>query len=259
MGTYTNLILDKKDGILLVTINRPEVRNALNWETWEEIGQLVGEINNDQSLKAVIITGAGDKAFAAGADLRWLLERPTIEALDPGAQGILTALENSIKPIIAAVNGYALGGGCELAMACDIRIASEKAKFGLPEPGVGVLPGAGGTQRLPRLVGKGKAKELIFTGDIIDATEAAQIGLVNKVVPHEQLLAAAFEMATKIASKAPLAIRMAKKVIDMGTATDFSTGLALEKLSQAFLNGSSDRVEGMSAFLEKRKPNFQGK
>ncbi|MCB8817115.1 enoyl-CoA hydratase/isomerase family protein [Desulfosporosinus shakirovi] len=259
MGTYRNLILENREGILLVTINRAEVRNALNWETWEDIGQLAKEINNDESVKVVIITGAGDKAFAAGADLRWLLERPSIEALEPGVQGVLTELENTIKPIIAAVNGFALGGGCELAMACDLRVSSEGGKFGLVEPTVGILPGGGGTQRLPRLVGKGKAKELIFTGEVIDAVEAERIGLVNKVVPHDQLLVASFEMAKKITAKAPLAIRMAKKVIDMGMATDFPTGLALEKLSQAFLNGTSDRTEGMTAFLEKRKPNFQGK
>lgn len=201
MRNYQNLLLEKRGEILLVMINRPEVRNALDWRTWEEIGLLTYDINNDQALRAVIITGAGDKAFASGADLRWLLEQPSVEALDPGAQGILTELENSIKPIIAAVNGYALGGGCELALACDIRIASVNAKFGFPEPSVGILPGAGGIQRLPRLVGKGKAKELIFTGEIIGAGEAARIGMVNKVVPHEDLLNAAFDMAGKIAAE----------------------------------------------------------
>lgn len=259
MGNYHNLLLDKREEILLVTINRPEVRNALDWQTWEELGQLASDINNDNTLRAVIITGAGEKSFAAGADLRWLLERPSVEALDPGAQGILNELENSTKPIIAAVNGYALGGGCELALACDLRIASEKSKFGFPEPSVGILPGAGGTQRLPRLVGKGKAKELIFAGDIISADEAERIGMVNKVVPHEQLLNTAFDMARKIADRAPLAIRLAKKVIDQGMATDFYSGLALEKASQAFLNGTNDRIEGMTAFLEKRKPKFRGK
>ena len=260
MGTYRNLLLENNDkGILLVTINRPEVRNAINWETWEDISNLARQINSDNSIKVVIITGAGDKAFAAGADLKWLLERPSIEALEPGAQGALTDLENTVKPIIAAVNGVALGGGCEVTLACDLRIASERAKIGLVEPTVGILPGAGGTQRLPRLVGVGKAKEMIFTGEIVDAAEAYRIGLANKVVPPDQLLPAAYEMAGKILEKAPLAVRMAKKVIDMGVATDFQTGLALEKLSQAFLNGTSDRTEGMTAFLEKRPPNFQGK
>ncbi|MDA8213201.1 MAG: enoyl-CoA hydratase-related protein [Clostridia bacterium] len=259
MGDYHNLVLEKRTDILLVTVNRPEVRNALNWETWQEIGRLARDIDSDSTVKAVVITGAGDKAFAAGADLRWLLGRTAADALEPGAQAALNDLENTTKPTIAAINGYALGGGCELALVCDLRIASEQARLGLPETGVGILPGAGGTQRLPRLVGKAKAKELIFTGEIIDAAEAERIGLVNRVVPHGQLLETALEIAERIIRRAPLAIRMAKRVIDLGMATDFATGLALEKSCQAFLYGTEDRLEGMTAFLEKRTPVFKGK
>ena len=191
--------------------------------------------------------------------MRSLREQTLVDALRPGVQGAVTRWSQVTKPVIAAINGFALGGGCELAMACDIRIASERAKLGMPETGVGIMPGGGGTQLLPRLVGKGKAKELIFTGEIIDAAEAEKIGLVNRVVPHEELIPAAQKMMEKILARAPLAIRLAKKVIDQGMETDLATGLALEKNSQAFLYATEDRMEGMNALLEKRIPRFKGR
>jgi enoyl-CoA hydratase len=255
---YENIILEKKNGIATITINRPQVRNALNKQSWMEIQKAVEEVKRDNEVKVLIITGAGDKAFVAGADINELHARTMLEALDALSQSILWEIDNLPKPVIAAVNGYALGGGCELAMACDIRIASERARFGQPEVGLGLLAGAGGTQRLPRLVGIGKAKELLFTGDIIDAAEAKEIGLVNKVVPGENLMQAAQEMAEKIMSKAPLAIRLTKAAINAGANMDMRAALALERLCQTVLFTTADRKEGTGAFLEKRKPQFKG-
>lgn len=256
---YQNILLDIKGAIGIITINRPEVRNALDPQTVGEIRQALDELAVNPDIGVVIFTGAGDKSFAAGADISKLRDRTMLEALQPGMQELYTQLEAFVKPVIAAVNGYALGGGCELAMACDIRIASENAKFGLPELNLGIIPGAGGTQRLARLVGKGKAKELIFTGEIISAQEAERIGLVNKVVPPEQLLPAAEEMAEKMLKKGPVALRLAKLAVNIGTETDQNTGLVVEKLAQALLMTTEDKVEGTTAFLEKRPPRFQGK
>jgi len=256
---FKNIILEKDNGIAVLTVNRPQVRNALNKDTVREIRQAIAEVREDDSVRVLIVTGAGDKAFVAGADLNSLQQRGMVETLANENQLVLTELASLEKPVIAAVNGFALGGGCELAMACDIRIASENAKFGQPEPGLGFLPGAGGTQRLPRLVGAAKAKELIFTGDVIDAREAEKIGLVNKVVPPEELMKAAREMAEKIMKKGPLAIRMAKLVIDKGLDVDLSSALLLERVSQTVLFGSEDRQEGIAAFFEKRPPEFKGK
>ncbi|MEW6275073.1 MAG: enoyl-CoA hydratase-related protein [Bacillota bacterium] len=253
------LLLEKRDGIALLTLNRPEVNNALDRQTWFALDEAIKEVRADAEVRVLIITGAGERAFAAGADVRWLKERPPLDLLERGPQAIMLDLEKLPKPVIAAVNGYALGGGCELAMACDIRIASEKARFGLPEINLGILPGGGGTQRLSRLVGKGKAKELIFTGDIIDAREAERIGLVNKVVPPEELMEATMAMAKKIMGKSPVALRVVKAVIDVGTGTDFPAALAYEQFGQTILWGTEDRQEGMAAFLEKRPPQFKGK
>lgn len=256
---YNNLLLKKEDGVALLTLNRPEVNNALDRQTWLELGDVVKEIHADMKVRVLIITGAGERAFAAGADVKWLKERPPLDLLERGPQAILYELERLPKPVIAAINGYALGGGCELAMACDVRIAGEKAKFGQPEINLGILPGGGGTQRLARLVGKGKAKELIFTGDIIDAREAERIGLVNKVVPTDKVIDAVFEMARKMVSKGSVALRVVKSVIDVGTGTDFMSALAYEQFGQTILWGTNDRLEGMEAFLEKRPPQFKGK
>jgi len=256
---FKNIILEKEEGIATITINRVGVRNALNKETWLEIREAIRNVRDDDGVKIVVITGAGDKAFAAGADIRGLKERTMIETLDGQGTDICTEIENLKKPVIAAINGFALGGGCELAMACDIRVAAENARFGQPEVNLGIIPGAGGTQRLPRLVGKGKAKELIFTGDIIDAKEAEKIGLVNKVVPQDTLMDAVKEMASKIMSKGPLAIRLAKTAINLGTELDLAKALEYERFAQSLLFTSEDRKEGITAFLEKRKPIFSGK
>lgn len=257
--SYRGIILERRDRIAILTVNRPEVLNALDPPTWEEIGAAVRDVERDPDIRVLIVTGAGEKAFVAGSDIRSLRERSMWDVLRYSSQDVLTELENMPKPVIAAVNGYALGGGCELAMACDIRIAADTARFGQPEVNLGIIPGAGGTQRLARLVGLGKAKELIFTGDIIDAYEAERIGLVNKVVPRDQLMDAAFQMAEKILAKGPLAVAMAKRVIQGGSNVDLPSGLAMEKLGQTILFATEDRREGMDAFLEKRKAQFQGR
>ncbi len=257
--TYQNLLMEIENKIAVITINRPDVRNALDNETVTEIRACLKSLETDPDIMAVIFTGAGEKAFIAGADIRGVQQKTFLDGLVSDMQALYTELENLGKPTIAAVNGFALGGGCELAMACDIRIASEKAKFGLPELNLAILPGAGGTQRMTRLVGKGKTKELIFTGDIIRADEAEKIGLANKVVPADQLLAASMEMAEKMITKGPLALRLAKMAINASSETDIHTGLLIEKLAQSILYTTEDKHEGTSAFLEKREASFQGR
>ena len=257
--TYENLILTKNNGLATLTVNRPQVRNALDQATWKEIRQALDEVAEDEAVHVLIVTGTGEKAFASGADLRWLRDRSMLATLEAYPQGVLAALESLAKPSIAAVNADALGGGCELAMACDIRIASERARFGQPEVRLGILPGAGGTQRLPRLVGMAKAKELILTGDIIDAAEALRIGLVNQVVPHDQLLAAATAMAEKIMQRGPIAVRLAKAAVQAGMEFGTGAGYAFERLAQTVLFGTEDHTEGIDAFLEKRPPQYKGK
>ena len=254
-----NWCLENKDGIGILTINRPRLYNVLDKQSWSELAEALQLVKEDRNIRVLIITGAGEKAFMAGADIKWLKERDALDILEGGPQAVLSQLEKLPKPVIAAVNGYAIGGGCELALACDIRIASEKAKFGQAEINLGILPGGGGTQRLSRLVGTGKAKELIYTGDIIDAFEAERIGLVNKVVSPETLMDSAFAMARKIAAKGPVALKIIKGVIDIGSGTDFATGLAYEQFGQAILFATEDRMEGINAFLEKRPAKFQGK
>ena len=257
---YTNIVLEKDGNIALITINRPEVRNALDPRTWAEIRGAIRDCRFDRDTRVVIITGAGGKAFASGADIRSLRERETLDVLKSEAQESLNDIENLDKPVIAAIDGFALGGGCELAMACDIRIATARSKLGQPEVNLGIIPGAGGTQRLQRLVGIGKAKELIFTGEIISAREAREIGLVNRVVDQpEDLLPAAGEMARKIIAKGPVAVSLAKTVINLGANTDINSGLLFEKFAQAIAFSTDDRIEGTTAFLEKRQPEFKGK
>ncbi|WP_027718214.1 enoyl-CoA hydratase-related protein [Desulfovirgula thermocuniculi] len=257
---YKNLLFQKDGSIAIITLNRPEVHNALDPQTWGELRAAIGECRRDPEVRVVIITGAGGKAFAAGADIRALRERPALEVLKGEAQEVLNEIENLDKPVIAAIDGYALGGGCELALACDIRIATSRSKFGQPEVNLGIIPGAGGTQRLTRLVGPGKAKELIFTGDIITAQEAKEIGLVNKVVDSpEELLPAAKAMAQKIIQKGPVAVSLAKLAINTGANVDLRSGLAVERLAQTVAFYTEDRIEGTTAFLEKRPPQFQGK
>ncbi|NPV26487.1 MAG: enoyl-CoA hydratase/isomerase family protein [Firmicutes bacterium] len=257
--SFQYLLVEKEAGIGLITINRPEQRNALNREAWAEIRQAVGELGIDDDVQVLVITGAGDKAFVAGADVRALRERSMLQTLVGEYHRVLLDIEELDKPVIAAVNGFCFGGGCELAMACDLRIASENAKFGQPELGLAIMPGAGGTQRLPRLVGLAKAKELILTGEIIDAAEALRIGLVNKVVPAGELMVTVQETAKRIMSKGPVAVRMVKRVMRLGTEVDLRTALNIEILGQAVIFGTEDRLEGLDAFLEKRSPRFQGK
>lgn len=256
---YQNLILSLENKIAIITINRPELRNALNAETVKELRECLTSLRTNEDVMAVIFTGAGEKAFAAGADINGVKQKTFLDGLSSEMQVLYTEVEHYEKPTIAAVNGYALGGGCELAMACDIRIASEKAKFGLPELNLGILPGAGGTQRMTRLIGKGKTKELIFTGDIIDAEEAEKIGLANKVVDADRLIEEAVFMASKMIKKGPLALKLSKIAINASSETDIHTGLLIEKLAQSILYTTEDKVEGTSAFLEKRPANFKGK
>lgn len=257
--TFQNIKVTTNEKLAFITINRPEVRNALNKDTLDEIVEALNVLNQDESVGCVVFTGAGEKSFAAGADIGQLREKNALDALTGGMQKVYDIIEGFEKPTIAMINGFALGGGCELAMACDIRIASTNSKIGLPELNLSIIPGAGGTQRLARLVGKGKALEMILMGKMIKGEEAERIGLVSEVVEPEALLEKVEEVAAQILAKGPLAVKLAKISVHMGTETDIKTGLMLEKLSQAILFNSEDKNEGTSAFLEKRKANFQGK
>lgn len=258
---FQNILYEVKDHILFVTLNRPDVRNALSPEMWKEIRIATQMAAEDNLVQAVIISGAGDKALASGADIREINSRDYLQMLQATASVSLKTLEDLYKPVICAVNGYALGGGCELAMACDIRIATKRSKFGQPEVGLGIIPGAGGTQRLPRLVGMGRAKELIYTGRVISAQEAYAIGLINKVTEdsREELMSAAVEMAEQIISKGPMAITMAKMAINTGYDADINTGLMIERLAQTIAFSTQDRKEGTAAFIEKRAAVFKGR
>jgi enoyl-CoA hydratase len=259
--TLDNLLYENSNGIATVTFNRPKALNALNSATLRELSALLDEIAQDATVKAVILTGAGEKAFVAGADITEMLSKTPLEAraFSQFGNAVFLKLERLPQPTIAAVNGFALGGGCELAMACDIRVASTNAKFGQPEVNLGIVAGFGGTQRLPRLVGAGIAKELLMTADMISAERAAQIGLANHVVEPEQLLAKAQEIAGKIVSKAPFAVQFSKKLVNEGCNIDLDRALALESETFGSLFASEDRVEGMTAFVQKRQANFQGK
>lgn len=256
-----NVLLEKREGVAVVTINRPKALNALNTETLKELDMVVSDVEADDAVKVVIITGAGDRAFVAGADISEMRDKNGAEGREFGRLGaaVFRHIELIEKPVIAAVNGYALGGGCELAMACDIRLASDTAKFGQPEVNLGITPGFSGTQRLPRLVGPGIAKELIYTGNMIDAAEAMRIGLVNHVYPSGELMEKAMEMAKHIATRAPLAVKLGKAAINRGIETDIETGIAYEAEVFGLCFSTKDQKEGMTAFLEKRKPVFEGK
>jgi enoyl-CoA hydratase len=257
---YKNIIVKKEDKIAVVTINREKALNALNDEVIAELQDFFRHAWMDESIGCVIITGAG-KAFIAGADISELAQCDVKKGVKKSMMGLylMHSIENFPRPVIAAVNGFALGGGCELAMACDIRLASERAKFGQPEVNLGLIPGYGGTQRLARLVGRGKAKQLIFTGDMIDAVEAHRIGLVDEVYPAEELMNKAMEMAKLILSKSPIAISVAKECINRGLDVNLSAGCDFEKASFGNIFGTEDAMEGMKAFLEKRKAEFKGK
>jgi enoyl-CoA hydratase len=256
-----NVRTENRDGVLVVTIDRPKVLNALNAETVEEIYQVFAAAHDDANVKAVILTGGGEKAFVAGADINELAQKTPITGKETSERGqfILAYIERFPKIVIAAINGFALGGGCEIALACHIRIASEKAQIGLPEVTLGIIPGYGGTQRMARLLGKGKALELICTGDRVGAAEAERIGLVNRVVAADQLMAVAEEMARKIMSRGPLAIRAAIEAVNMGSEMSIREGEFLEATLFGLLCASDDTKEGMNAFLEKRPANFKGK
>mgnify|MGYP001143532138 CR=1 FL=1 len=258
---YENILYEKKDGILFLTLNRPDMRNALTPEMWRDISAAVDRAGADEEVKAVIVTGAGDKALASGADIRELHDRAHLVQMAGTATNALKALEDLNKPVICAINGYALGGGCELALACDIRIATRRSKFGQPEVSLGLIPGAGGTQRLVRLVGLGRAKELIFSGTILTTEEAMAIGLVNHVTEdtRQAVMNASEAMARKIMEKGPVAVALAKICINMGSNTDINTGLMLERMAQTIALSTEDRREGTAAFLEKRPAQFQGR
>ncbi len=255
---YKYLLLHIEEQIATITINRPQKNNAMNPESWAELGKAIQELNSNEDVRVIVITGAGEKAFVAGADIQWIHDREPLDIYGLAVQDVLLSVYRSYKPTIAAINGYALGGGCELALACDIRIASIKAQMGQPEVQIGILPAGGGTQQLPKIVGLAKAKELIFTGDRINANEAKELGLVNHVVEPEELMPRVYTLAKKIASRPPLAVRMAKIALNESMTADLAAGFALEKSLQAVLFGTKDKQEGTSAFLEKRKPNFVG-
>ena len=253
-------ILIARDGpVGIITVNRPEVRNALNKAAWAMLRDAFRELAADPAVRVIIATGAGDKAFVAGADLNALRERDLVETFYGENQLTLQEIAAIAKPTIAAINGFALGGGLELAMACDIRICANNAKLGQTEINVGILPGAGGTQRLSRLVGLGKAKELIFTGKIITAEEAARIGLVNALVEPGELMDCALAMARDICAKSPFTLRVAKLVVDNGYNADITTALFLERLGQTAVFATEDHLEGICSFLEKRDPAYKGR
>ena len=261
MSTYETIVLERDGYVAVVTLNRPKVLNALNLLMIRELRDAFAELEADPEVRAVVLTGTGDKAFAAGADIG---ELNAIEgavegsSLSRGGQALTLQLERMHKPVIAAVNGFALGGGCELALACDLRIASESAKFGQPEVNLGLIPGYGGTQRTARLVGRGMAMYLCLSGETIDAREANRAGLVEKVVPAAELVAEAKRIAGVIAAKAPLAIAAAKRAIDEGISLSTQAGLEIEALNFGSLVDTNDFAEGTAAFLEKRKANFSG-
>ncbi len=260
---YEDILVEKKGKVATITIDRPKVVNAIRHQTMLEIQDaLRNDIVKDDNILVLVITGAGDKAFISGGDIS-IMNKGTgfVETAYeiPNGQAICAEIENFPKPVIARINGLALGGGTEVALSCDIRIASSNAKMGLPEIRLGIIPGYGGTQRLPRLVGVGKAKELIMTGDHIPAEEALRIGLVNQVVPPEELDDAVQKMAEKLASKSPFALYIAKTAINNGINTDLKTAISLEALCFSLTMGSEDKTEGMTAFLEKRKPQFKGR
>ena len=257
---YKKLIIQDNGAVRVIKINNPEALNALNTAILKELDAAFTEVAEDNGILAVVLTGEG-RAFVAGADISEMKSKNAIEGEIFGKLGasVFRKIELLPKPVIAAVNGFALGGGCELAMSCDIRLASAKAKFGQPEVGLGITPGFSGTQRMPRLIGMGKAKELIYTADIIDAAEAYRIGLVNHVYEPEALMEEAMKMAEKIASKAPIAVKNSKEAINRGIQTDMDSAVAIEAYLFGLCFASEDQKEGMTAFFEKRKANFQNK
>jgi enoyl-CoA hydratase len=256
-----SLQLSTTDGIARLTVNRPQKLNAMNAETLLEIDSAFSRLGADEAVRAVVVTGAGEKAFIAGADIQELalLTATTGHSAALGGQGVFRRIETMAKPVVAAINGFALGGGLELALSCHLRVAAEGARLGLPEVTLGAIPGYGGTQRLSRLVGRGRALEMILTGDPIDAAEAHRIGLVNRVVPKEALIDSATDLAKRMIRNGPLALKHALLAVDRGLDMDLENGLLLEATLFGILCGTEDLKEGMNAFLEKRKAAFRGK
>lgn len=256
---YKNIIFALKDGIATITFNRPEVLNALNKELLQELSTTLDEIEENEDIRALVLTGAGEKSFVAGADIKELVKFNALQAKNFAETGqiVLNKFQALPIPVVAAVNGFALGGGCEIALACDFVYASENAMFGLPEINLGLIPGLGGTQRLPRLTGKNMAKEMIFTGKMLSAAEAMEIGIVNRVFPEESLMEETFKVAGIIASKGKVSLRAAKHAINNGMNVDIRTGCSIEIDAFALCFTSPDAKEGASAFLEKRTPDFK--
>lgn len=258
---FETIRIDIEGGVATVTLNRPQQLNALNRQMFRELDEAFEEVTVDPAARVLVITGTGDRAFAAGADIREFVGMGPVAALDfsRNAQRIFRKLETMPKPTIAAVNGFALGGGCELMMACDIAYAADTVRLGQPEISLGIIPGAGGTQRLSRLVGKQKAKELTMTGDMIPAEEALRLGLLCKVVPAADLMAEVKKLCEKLLSKGDVALRMAKEAIEAGAQADLGTGMEIEAKAWSVCFTTEDYAEGLKAFLEKRKPNFKGR
>ncbi len=255
------LLYEKKGAIAYVTLNRPKVLNALNQRTWEDLRAAFEDARDDVAVRGVILTGSGDKAFIAGADIGELAHVTAVDAEKSSSfgQAVLDLIENLGKPVIAAVNGFALGGGCETAMACTIRVAAEHARFGQPEVALGIIPGGGGTQRLPRLVGKGRALQLILSGAMISAQEAYRIGLVNEVVPATEVIPRAEAILTQILANGPVAVKFSLEAVNRGLEASLAEGLALEASLFGLCAGTEDKNEGTQAFLQKRAPRFQGR
>lgn len=258
---FKYIIYEKNEGVATITLNRPEALNAFSKEVVEEILRALEDVKTDEAVRVVVLTGAGEKAFSAGADIKAMVGMTALKARELSLIGerLCVGLENLEKPVIAAINGYALGGGLEVAMSCDLRIASENAKMGQTEINIGLIPGWGGTQRLTRLVGMTKAKELVFTGRIIDAKTAEQIGIVNMVVPADKFRETVSQFAKDLASKAPVALKVAKALINKGSDIGLESALALEREGFGVVGSSEDLKEGVSAFTEKRKPVFKGR
>jgi enoyl-CoA hydratase/carnithine racemase len=258
---YENLLLEKKNSIAYVTVNRPKVLNALNMATMEELRGAFIDVKNDSSVRVALLTGAGDKAFIAGADIGELAKHDAVSGKEytHRGQSVLDLIENLGKPVIACINGFALGGGCEIAMACTMRLASENAKLGQPEVKLGIIPGYGGTQRLPRLIGKGLAMQLVLGGEMITAQEAHRIGLVNEVTTAAELIPRAEALAAKISANAPLAVQYAMEAVNKGMEMTLQEGLYLEAVLFGVSCATEDKKEGTTAFLEKRQPQFKGK
>lgn len=260
MSNYETILLEKNGGVAVLTINRPDKLNALNKTVHTEGVAALNELKKDDEVRVVVITGAGEKSFIAGADISEFVEQtPVTQRSEFQESTLFNSLETFPKPVIAMINGFCLGGGCELALACDLRYAGEKARFGQPEINLGIIPGGGGTQRLTKLLGEGKSMEMILTGDMIDATEAYRLGLVNEVYASEELREKTMEIANKIAEKSPIALQMAKEAVKLASKSNLDEGLRREVDLFAICFSTEDKKEGVAAFLEKRKPVFKGK